>query len=51
MQPCMRPTQVITHKCYSKSADVYSFAHLFYELVTHHVPFEDRDPLQVHTRI
>ena len=38
--------EVIKHEPYSASADVYSFAMVLYELITHHPPFADRSPLQ-----
>ena len=38
--------EVIKHEPYSASADVYSFAMVMYELITHHAPFADRSALQ-----
>lgn len=38
--------EVARHERYRKSADVYSFAMLLFELVTHQFPFADRLPLQ-----
>ena len=38
--------EVARHEKYRKSADVYSFAMMLFELVTHEVPFADRLPLQ-----
>ena len=34
------------HEQYSRSADVFSFGCVLYELITHEVPFADRSPLQ-----
>ena len=34
------------HERYSKSADVYSFAMVCFELLTHELPFADHMPLQ-----
>ena len=41
--------EVIRHERYSRSADVYSYAMILFELLTHQVPFADRDPLQATT--
>jgi len=38
--------EVARHECYRKSADVYSFSMLLFELLTHQFPFNDRLPLQ-----
>mmetsp|Transcript_46227 Transcript_46227/g.144579 ORF Transcript_46227/g.144579 Transcript_46227/m.144579 type:complete len:201 (-) Transcript_46227:7-609(-) len=38
--------EVIRHEPYSASADVFSYAMLWFELVTHEVPYADRPPLQ-----
>ena len=38
--------EVTRHEGYSKSADVFSYAMLLFELLTHEVPFADRPPLQ-----
>ena len=38
--------EIIRHERYSRSADVYSFAMIVYELLTHQAPFADRSPLQ-----
>ena len=38
--------QVLRHACYDVSADVYSFAMILFELLTHQHPFADRAPLQ-----
>ena len=39
--------EVTRHEGYTKSADVFSYAMLLFELITHEVPFADRPPLQV----
>jgi serine/threonine protein kinase len=39
-------SQVVCHERYSKSADVFSFACVLFELLTHEPPFADRSPLQ-----
>ena len=38
--------EVVCHERYSKSADVYSFGCVLFELLTHEQPFADRTPLQ-----
>jgi len=38
--------EVVLHERYSKAADVYSFAMVWYELLCHQLPFADRPPLQ-----
>ena len=38
--------EVTRHEGYTKSADVFSYAMLLFELITHEVPFADRPPLQ-----
>jgi len=38
--------EVARHERYQKSADVYSFSMLLFELLTHQAPFSDRLPLQ-----
>ena len=38
--------EVVCHERYSKSADVFSYACLLFELLTHEQPFADRSPLQ-----
>jgi len=38
--------EVVCHERYSKSADVFSFACVLFELLTHEPPFADRSPLQ-----
>ena len=38
--------EVVCHERYSKSADVFSFGCLVFELITHEQPFSDRTPLQ-----
>jgi serine/threonine protein kinase len=38
--------EVIRHERYSKKADVYSYAMVLFELLTHQVPFADRPALQ-----
>ena len=38
--------EVARHERYRKSADVYSFGMVLFELITHEVPFADRLPLQ-----
>ena len=38
--------EVIRHERYSKSADVFSFGGVLFELLTHEVPFGDRPSLQ-----
>mmetsp|Transcript_44021 Transcript_44021/g.129701 ORF Transcript_44021/g.129701 Transcript_44021/m.129701 type:complete len:240 (+) Transcript_44021:538-1257(+) len=38
--------EVARHEKYRKSADVYSFSMLLFELLTHQYPFSDRLPLQ-----
>ena len=38
--------EVARHERYRKSADVYSFGMVCFELITHQVPFADRLPLQ-----
>eukprot|EP00316_Scyphosphaera_apsteinii_P000405 CAMPEP_0119311682 /NCGR_PEP_ID=MMETSP1333-20130426/23401_1 /TAXON_ID=418940 /ORGANISM="Scyphosphaera apsteinii, Strain RCC1455" /LENGTH=968 /DNA_ID=CAMNT_0007316123 /DNA_START=122 /DNA_END=3028 /DNA_ORIENTATION=- len=39
--------EVLRHEPYSESADVFSFAMVLYELITHHVPFVGMEPIQV----
>jgi serine/threonine protein kinase len=38
--------EVTRHEGYTKSADVFSYAMLLFELLTHEIPFADRPPLQ-----
>ena len=38
--------EVIKHEPYSASADVYSFAMVLFELITHHAPFAEFSALQ-----
>ena len=38
--------EVTRHEGYTKSADVFSYGMLLFELITHEVPFADRPPLQ-----
>ena len=38
--------QVTRHEGYTKSADVFSYGMLLFELIAHEVPFADRPPLQ-----
>ena len=38
--------EVLRHEPYSTSADIYSWAMLLYELLTHNVPFRGYDPIQ-----
>ena len=37
--------EVINHERYSRPADVFSFAMVLFELVTHEYPFADRSPV------
>ena len=43
--------EVIRHERYSSEADVYSWAMVMYELITHHSPFGDRENLQAATLV
>ena len=38
--------EIVMHEAYSKSADVFSYAMILFELITHTVPFSDRSALQ-----
>ena len=38
--------EVTRHEGYTKSADVFSYGMLLFELISHEVPFADRPPLQ-----
>ena len=38
--------EVTRHEGYTKSADVFSYGMLLFELIAHEVPFADRPPLQ-----
>ena len=38
--------EVICHEMYSQAVDIYSCGMVFYELITHHVPFNDMSELQ-----
>ena len=38
--------EVLLHERYSKSADIFSYGGLLFELITHEAPFEDRPSLQ-----
>ncbi|EOD21745.1 hypothetical protein EMIHUDRAFT_54516, partial [Emiliania huxleyi CCMP1516] len=38
--------EIVMHEAYSKSADVFSYAMILFELITHTIPFSDRSALQ-----